>query len=145
MLWGHRPVTDIAPADSSPVGLKLQPVPPFLSASCDIVKVGLKSCSCYSRRTYIELCHNSTQQKNRKVVSKLAVGWAFLVFQVCRLSFQSLSLQPQVSVCFKWKACWIKTWGLPQIFVFSRNQQSVYHSGPDGLSSSAMRKLTSGI
>lgn len=34
-------MTDIMPADSSPAGLKLQPVPPFLSASCDVVKVGL--------------------------------------------------------------------------------------------------------
>lgn len=34
-------MTDIMPAYSSPAGLKLQPVPPFLSASCDVVKVGL--------------------------------------------------------------------------------------------------------
>ena len=29
------------PADSSPARLKLQPAPPFLCASCDVVKVGL--------------------------------------------------------------------------------------------------------
>lgn len=35
-------MTDIMPAYSSPAGLKeLQPVPPFLSASCDVVKVRL--------------------------------------------------------------------------------------------------------
>lgn len=34
-------MTDIMPGCSSPAGLKLQSVPPFLSASCDVVKVGL--------------------------------------------------------------------------------------------------------
>lgn len=34
-------MTDIMPEYYSPVRLKLQPAPPFLSASCEIVKVGL--------------------------------------------------------------------------------------------------------
>lgn len=34
-------MTDIMPEYSSPVKLKLQPAPPFLNASCEVVKVGL--------------------------------------------------------------------------------------------------------